>query len=251
MERKKEQRQAELYRILLNQGKTKVRDLAMQLQVTPETVRSDLSDMVNQRKIIREHGYARPISSVAEVPFRMREMENLQEKRRIGFRALHEVKPNQTVFLDAGSTSVLGLPALARNANITIVTNNIPLAYEAGLLGFQVMVCSGALSNVGFRTYGVISSEILRDLTIDCAILGCDGIDCAKNFTTLAFNEVGIKRVVLSRSKRNIVMMDQTKFESSASFNFASFKEIDCLVTCALRPEQREKLKMIPEIIEV
>ena len=214
MERKKEQRQAELYRILLNQGKTKVRDLAMQLQVTPETVRSDLSDMVNQRKIIREHGYARPISSVAEVPFRMREMENLQEKRRIGFRALHEVKPNQTVFLDAGSTSVLGLPALARNANITIVTNNIPLAYEAGLLGFQV--------------------------TIDCAILGCDGIDCAKNFTTLAFNEVGIKRVVLSRSKRNIVMMDQTKFESSASFNFASFKEIDCLVTCALRPEQRE-----------
>ena len=241
MERKKEQRQAELYRILLNQGKTKVRDLAMQLQVTPETVRSDLSDMVNQRKIIREHGYARPISSVAEVPFRMREMENLQEKRRIGFRALHEVKPNQTVFLDAGSTSVLGLPALARNANITIVTNNIPLAYEAGLLGFQVMVCSGALSNVGLRTYGVISSEILRDLTIDCA----------KNFTTLAFNEVGIKRVVLSRSKRNIVMMDQTKFESSASFNFASFKEIDCLVTCALRPEQREKLKMIPEIIEV
>ena len=232
MERKKEQRQAELYRILLNQGKTKVRDLAMQLQVTPETVRSDLSDMVNQRKIIREHGYARPISSVAEVPFRMREMENLQEKRRIGFRALHEVKPNQTVFLDAGSTSVLGLPALARNANITIVTNNIPLAYEAGLLGFQVMVCSGALSNVGLRTYGVISSEILRDLTIDCAILGCDGID-------------------LSRSKRNIVMMDQTKFESSASFNFASFKEIDCLVTCALRPEQREKLKMIPEIIEV
>lgn len=75
---------------------------------------------------------------------------------------------------------MLGLPALARNANITIVTNNIPLAYEAGLLGFQVMVCSGALSNVGLRTYGVISSEILRDLTIDCAILGCDGIDCAK-----------------------------------------------------------------------
>lgn len=82
----------------MNQGKTKVRDLAMQLQVTPETVRSDLSDMVNQRKIIREHGYARPISSVAEVPFRMREMENLQENVESAFGPYTKSNPIKPFF---------------------------------------------------------------------------------------------------------------------------------------------------------
>lgn len=251
MSSKKVQRQSELYKLLLNQGKSKVTDLANQLHVTPETIRTDLSEMVKQNRIIREHGFARPISSVSEVPFQMREFENMQEKRKVAFRALQEVQANQTIFLDAGSTIVLGLPALPKNQNITIVTNGIPMAYEAGLLGFHVIVCSGELSNVGIRTYGAISSEILENLEFDLCILTCDGIGKGLSFATKDFHDVGIKRVVLSRSKRKIVAMDQSKFKEDGSYNFGAIKEFDCLVTNPLNEKQKKLFKDIKEIIEV
>ncbi len=248
---KKVQRQSKLYKILLKQGKTKVTDLADQLMVTPETIRSDLSEMEKQHRIIREHGFARPISSVSEVPFQMRELENIQAKRRIAFRALQEVKPNSTIFLDAGSTISLGLASLPRNQNVTIVTNGIPLAYEASLLGFHVIVCSGELSNVGIRTYDAISNELIEQMQFDCCVLTCDGIGKGAYFATKDFHDVGIKRLVLAHSKRKIVAMDQSKFNENGSYNFGALKEFDCLVCNPLTPKQKQLVKGMKEIIEV
>ncbi len=251
MRNKKVQRQSKLYKILLKQGKTKVTDLAEQLMVTPETIRSDLSEMENQHRIIREHGFARLISSVSEVPFQMRELENMQEKRRVAFRALQEVKPNSTVFLDAGSTIILGLPSLPKNQNITIVTNGIPLAYEASLLGFHVIVCGGELSNIGIRTYDALSNEIIESMSFDCCILTCDGIGKDAYFATKDFHDVGIKRLVLTRSKRKIVAMDQSKFNQSGAYNFGALKEFDCFICNSLTLKQKQLLKDVKEIIEV
>lgn len=248
---KKVQRQSKLYKILLKQGKTKVTDLADQLMVTPETIRSDLSEMEKQHRIIREHGFARPISSVSEVPFQMRELENIQAKRRIAFRALQEVKPNSTIFLDAGSTISLGLASLPRNQNVTIVTNGIPLAYEAGLLGYHTIFCGGEVSNVGLRTHGHFCIEVIDRIQFDLALMGTDGLMGSNSFTALAFNEIAIKEHIIAHSKKNIVVADRSKFEKKAAYNIGNFRDIDLLVTNPLTEKERGMVREIKEIIEV
>lgn len=251
MPNKKEKRQAEIFRIVLNHGRIKVKELAAQISVTPETIRTDLTEMEKQKKIIREHGYARPLSTLEEIPYQMREQKHMKDKRRVAMRALREIRENQTVYLDAGSTIILGLPALPRNKNITIVTNGLPLAYEAGLLGHSIIFCSGMVSNIGLRTYGLLCSEIIQQLEIDIAIFGCDGLMDATGFTTLAFNEVGIKQLILRQSKINIVVTDRSKFESRASYNFGRFADFDVLVTNPLTSKEKNMVKGVKKIIEV
>ena len=99
MANKKDERQSKIYHILLDEGRVSVKELAQRLLVTPETIRSDLTNMEDQRRVIREHGFARPLSTLEEVPVQMREQENLDDKRRAAMRAMEEIEDNQTVFL--------------------------------------------------------------------------------------------------------------------------------------------------------
>lgn len=250
MHKKKEERQSKIYHILLDEGRVSVKELSHRLIVTPETIRSDLTDMENQRRVIREHGYARPLSTLEEVPVQMREQENLNDKRKAAMRAMEEIKDNQTVFLDSGSTILLGLPALSHR-NVTIVTNGIPLAYEAGLLGYNLIFCGGAVSNVGLRTHGHFCVSVIDRIQFDIALLGTDGLVGATGFTALAFNEISIKEHILAQSKKNIVVTDRSKFEKKASFTIGNFRDIDILVTNPLTDEKRKIVHGVGQIIEV
>ncbi|MBP3853024.1 MAG: DeoR/GlpR transcriptional regulator, partial [Erysipelotrichaceae bacterium] len=154
MPTKKEIRQNDIYQILLNKGQVSIKDLSASLHVTPETIRNDLNEMEKMHRAGRHHGYATSLSGINEVPLQIRERENLADKRKVGVRALQEVKDNQVLFVDAGSTYILGLPALSARKNLTIVTNGISVAYQAGLMNIDTIVLGGRLSNVGLRTYG-------------------------------------------------------------------------------------------------
>ena len=70
MANKKDERQSKIYHILLDEGRVSVKLLANRLKVTPETIRSDLSDMEDQRRVIREHGFARPLSTLERFRFK-------------------------------------------------------------------------------------------------------------------------------------------------------------------------------------
>ncbi len=250
MANKKDERQSKIYHILLDEGRVSVKLLANRLKVTPETIRSDLSDMEDQRRVIREHGFARPLSTLEEVPVQMREQENLEDKRRAALRAIEEIEENQTVFLDSGSTIILGLPALSFK-NVTIVTNGIPLAYEAGLLGYHTIFCGGEVSNVGLRTHGHFCIEVIDRIQFDLALMGTDGLMGSNSFTALAFNEIAIKEHIIAHSKKNIVVADRSKFEKKAAYNIGNFRDIDLLVTNPLTEKERQMVREIKEIIEV
>lgn len=250
MQKKKEERQAKIYELLLNDGRLSVKDLASRLHVTPETIRSDLTDLEMERRVVREHGYAKPISSFEEIPVQMRKQENINSKRKVAMRAMEEIQDNQTVFLDSGTTIILGLPALS-NRNITIVTNDIPLAYEAGLRGYNLIFCGGAVSNVGLRTHGHFTVRIIDRIQFDVALFGTDGLIGASGFTSLAFSEVATKEHVLAHSKKNILVTDHSKFKKKASYMVGSFRNIDMLVTNPLTQEERNMVREIKQIVEV
>lgn len=59
MRASKEKRLGLILEILEREEKMRVRDLAQELDITPETLRSDLTDLVQMRLVEREHGFVR------------------------------------------------------------------------------------------------------------------------------------------------------------------------------------------------
>ena len=59
MRASKEKRLGRILEILEREEKMRVRELADELEITPETLRSDLADLVRMSVVEREHGYVR------------------------------------------------------------------------------------------------------------------------------------------------------------------------------------------------
>lgn len=70
-------------------------------------------------------------------------------------------------------------------------------------------------------------------------------------FTTCNENEMGLKRHLINRSKKLVVVCDESKFETKAPFSFCRFSEIDVLVTNKLSPEQRKTVGAVPTVYEI
>src|SRR5829696_5475399 len=89
------------------EGRVDVLSLARELDVTPETVRRDLTALERHGLVRRVHGGAIPVERLGfERDLADREGLQSGEKDRIAKAALDEVPDGGSVLLDAGSTTV-------------------------------------------------------------------------------------------------------------------------------------------------
>lgn len=56
---KKEKRQIQIHDLLIEKGRIQIKELARLLNVTTETIRSDITIMESQSLVIKEHGWVR------------------------------------------------------------------------------------------------------------------------------------------------------------------------------------------------
>lgn len=251
MSRKKELRQAKIRQLLLEESRIRVVDLAKRLGVTPETLRNDISEMESQSLLIREHGYARIQNPMQETPLLFRNQENVEAKTRVGIRALNEIQDGSVVFLDAGSTVLLGIPALQGKKSLTIVTNSLPLAQQCAAFNFEIIFAGGMIYNAGLRAYGTFAIDVIDHIHIDLAIMGTDGFKNCEGFTSTNINELGFKRHVMNQTEKLVMVTDRSKFYDKAPFSFCKFREFDVLVTNTVPNEDLVPVQDIKKIIQV
>lgn len=251
MSKKKQERFEKIREILMDKESVRNTDLAKELHVTVETLRHDLDYLEEHKIVVREHGYTRINPSLNELPFLMRQNENMDDKKRIAYRAFQEIKDGQIVFLGSGSTVLSGIDALKKKKEITIVTNSLPVAMESAKLNHKVILIGGMIINAGFSTYGYSALEMLEQIHMDLMITGSAGILESEGFSTNKFEEVGLRRKILRQSKKSIVVCDREKFHLKSAFTDLLFRETDLFVTNSLTPEMLDLVKEIPEIIQV
>lgn len=105
----------------------KVKNLALLLRVTSETLRKDLDKLENKGMVIRHHGFVRINKLQKELPISIQSQENVKIKQQITIRAIEEIEDGNIVYLDAGSTLLNGIDALKVKKDLTIITNSLPM----------------------------------------------------------------------------------------------------------------------------
>ena len=98
-------RQNEIYLMTLREGSVDVSDLARHFEVTPETIRRDLSELQERSLLRRVHGGAIAIDRHRHEPMLdARNSQHTAEKMRIAEQAIRYIPETGTVLLDSGST---------------------------------------------------------------------------------------------------------------------------------------------------
>ncbi len=251
MRKSKETRLGQIRALLNETNKLSVRDLASQLHVTPETIRTDLDLLEEKGLVIRQHGYARAIRTTAELPFEIRKTDNLELKKAIAYEGIRQIEDGMTVFLDSGTTVYSGLELLKSKKDLTIVTNALPIADACLEMGFDVIFVGGKMTRQGKRADGYFAEQILEQLHMDLAILASDGIYNLGGISVYSPEEYGTKRRIKERSDRLVALIDRTKFDKRGSFKVLDFTDLDLVITNPLNESQRAQIPSQVPVLEI
>lgn len=247
---KKEERQNKIYNLLTNNEKLSVSELAKQLAVTPETIRTDLDALEKNGLITRGHGYARAVRNFVELPFDQRRTAHLEDKKAVAWRAIAEIEDGMTVFLDTGTTLFSGLDLLKSKRDLTIVTNSLAVAEMVRHLHFKILLVGGDLLGTGMRCVGFFAEQMIEQIHFNLAILGTDGLKDMEGFGVWFSEEIGWERKVIENADRTILIADASKFEHYSMYRSATLEEVDLLITNFVAEEIRDQVTQKIRLIE-
>jgi len=237
-----EERQAEIEKQLMRDGKVTVHELSKQFGVTEDCIRKDLGTLEKQGLLKRTYGGAVPVREVFGIQEVVkRRNTDVNAKRRLARAALDLIKENDMVFLDI-STSNIALAELLVKTDIelTVVTNMIDIVAVLARNPRIRVACTGGLLNKsrdGF--WGGPAVDYVRRLKPDIAFVGAVGVDVEGNAVASYDIDDGInKAAIINASKKAYVVAEKRKFGPEGNYNYIELDKLDGIVTDALPSDE-------------
>lgn len=227
-------------------GRVEVRGLAELLDVTPETVRRDLTALERRGLLHRVHGGAIPVERLGFEPaVSERESVMSAQKERIARAALDELPDGGAIILDAGTTTARMAELLPTDRELTVVTHGLPIAMTlAARPNIAVHLLGGMIRGRTLAAVGTWTERDVRDVFADVAFLGTNGLTVEQGLTTPDLVEAGVKRALVAAARRTVVLADHTKIGRSEFAHVAPLSAVDTVVTDAeLDPELAEEIE--------
>lgn len=227
-------RQGHIVELARTRGRVDVATLATELDVATETIRRDLKVLAGRRLVKRVHGGAIPLETVAfESGVEYRSQVDLAQKHRMAAGAVELLHGAETVYLDEGFTPRLIAERLA-DRELTVVTSSLLVAEVlAHSDTVTVLLLGGRLRGRTLATVDHWAVEMLRNLVIDIAYLGTNGISVKHGLTTPDPAVAAVKRTAIEVSRRAVLVAAHSKFGLASFCRFAQVSDFEAIVTGA------------------
>ncbi len=242
-----EERRARLMKIINEQGYVQVTDLVEEFGVTPVTIRRDLQIMEMEGLLIRKRGGAvrRSQGVTMELPYIIKQVQNVDIKKRIAEVALGMVEDGYSIILDSGSTTFELAQQLVTKTRLSVVTNDLYIATKLAANPDINLICTGgvARSNV-FSLQGAIAESCFRNLRVEITFLGADAIHPDGGIYNVNIDEVSVKHAMIESAPKVVLLVDSSKFEVCGFAKICTLSQIDTVITDAgISPETKEMIE--------
>jgi DeoR family fructose operon transcriptional repressor len=248
-----EERQQHILERARAAGRVEVNALADAFDVTPETVRRDLTILERHGVLRRVHGGAIPVERLGFEPgVELRSERFVAEKERIAKAALAHLPDEGTVLIDAGTTTLRLAEQLPRDRELTIVTNSLGIAaLVAQHPNLSLYLLGGRVRGRTLAAVGSWVTTALSGVFVDVAFMGTNGLSVERGLTTPDQSEAAAKRAMISSARRSVVLADHTKIGVNHFSRFADLSDIAALITDnGLDPETVAEVEALgPEVV--
>lgn len=200
----------------LNRKRTvTVQELCEALNTSESTIRRDLAELDRLGKLNKVHGGATLPDSrfLADEPtMEAKESQAVEQKHSIAQAAAKLINADDFVFIDAGSTTLELVRALAGDAlKASYVTNGVamPGHWPKGL---RVYLPGGLLRPETEAIVGAPTVTSLQRYNFTKAFMGANGVALDAGFTTPDPEEAAVKAAAVHRAREAWFLVDDAKF---------------------------------------
>lgn len=227
-----EERQQKILEYIKHKKKVSVKSLKNMFYVSEATIRRDLSKLEEKHTITRTHGGAiLAESDSVESSLLQRLEKNIKEKRLIGAKAAHSIKPYSHLFLDSSSTIGHMIYQIKDAQHMVCITNGLNNALLLSRITKANVIIPGG--NVYSKTNSVLGIHALDDIAqyyCDAFIFSCSGLDL-EGIYEASDEQRAIKQKMHAQSRKHILLVDHSKFNQRFLAKTFDYKDIDVIIT--------------------
>ena len=232
------QRRNELAKYVSEKNMCTYEELAAHFNVSMSTLRRDIDDLAKSGHLQKIYGGVLA-PRVLAIPDSMLSKDVLSTEHklmrnaifdRIAVKAASLVEDGDIIILGTGYTVYHMLHYLADKKNLTIITNNLLVLYDAIYMDCRVCMLGGDVNSKNFSVSSQHSMDDIRQFNAHKAFLGCSGV-ATGSFVNLAELEAKTKSAMISSAEHNYILADSSKFGRLSVYTFASFADVDAVIT--------------------
>jgi len=219
-----------------NEGRARVAELAVLLDVSEMTIRRDLDTLAEQGLLRRVRGGA---MAIGPQPFADRFSRHARAKDRIVAKLLDLVGPAGAIGIDASSTLQRLAAAIDPTVQLTVLTNG-PDCFNAlqERPELTALLTGGQLDRRTGSLVGPLAVRTAQDLSLDRLFVSAAGLD-TNGTTEATLEEAEVKRALAEASAEVVAAVDHTKLGQRAPARCLALRRIDVLVTDLDPDDQR------------
>jgi len=225
-------RQEQILDYLKGRNLATVDDIVSAIGASPATIRRDLIKLDQQGAISRTHGGVTLNRFVPAQPTTPeKQFRNLAEKRAIAALACEMVKPNYSVVLDAGTTTLetarmlVGLPLRVFTSDL-----NIALLF-ASCPQIEVTLTGGVVDHNSQSCVGEHGGEFLRSIYPDIAFVSANCWSLDRGITTPTAEKASLKACLVANARQRVLVADSSKYGSYALYRALPLSALTTVIT--------------------
>ncbi len=227
-----------------------ISELCNRLFVSEPTMRRDLARLNDTGKIIRTYGGASYKSELCEnLPYSLREKEHSEEKILIAKKCMELISDGDSIMLDASSTADALLKFLGTKSSIVLITNNAKAPLTLCNTGVKTFVSGGEIAQDTYAYVGNYAEDFFRFFNADICFFSIRTLTVGGLLTDNAISENAVRKIMLSRSKRKVLLMDSQKIGEPCINTLCSLDDVDNIVCekdiSKIIPKTKEKLIIV------
>ncbi|MCD7950021.1 MAG: DeoR/GlpR family DNA-binding transcription regulator [Erysipelotrichaceae bacterium] len=215
-------------------GSVKVKDLALEYQVTEDCIRKDLSLLENQGLLKKAYGGAVSIRNNPHLYSSSdRKKTSNKERMIIAQKAIQLIKDNETIYLDTSLSSLeIALLLNETHKKITVITNMIDVLNTLRTnQNIKLIFIGGTINSENDAFWDSLSCMMLDYFRIDKAFLGVVGVNTTNGQISTYYVDDGfMKKKAITQSRKSYLMCESRKFKEDGEFIFGSLNDIDGLI---------------------
>ena len=233
-----DERRKQIVEIVMEEDSIRVSDLIERVDGSAATVRRDLTFLEQNGYILRKHGFVKYVQ-----PEMVQSIEFSPEMIEIAKAAAKLVQDGDTIMLDSGFSTLALAYQLTSVNNLTVITNSIPVAalynsiehiqtyVTGGFLHIQTYVTGGFLRVRENALVGTDAIESIRKMHAVKVFISTSGIRQTSGLTCVSAFQEDVKRAFVNAADKVILLATDKKFEKDAVRVFATFDQIDTIIT--------------------
>ena len=209
-----------------------IRDLAIKLDVSRETIRRDFDILCNSGDLQRRYGGAAFLPKGNLLSFEARQAKHLKERRAIVRRACALIEDDTTLMLSPGTTALLFAEELrTADKRLTVITNGVREALTLSQNdNIRVILTPGEVDRLEGFAWGHETTHFLSKFNADLVVFFADGLT-VNGVSEADSRTVWALRTMIERSQRKMLLIDHFRFNETGFAQICSLADLDVVVS--------------------